>query len=97
MANEPTDGPPQTDGTSTERYAQFLDDAVRWLHEEKAEISDLSRQETNRLARQELERRNHGEPIDPDARKVWAYLFVAYTLEAGVPRDDGDGRDDAGD
>jgi len=94
MANESNHGPPQTDGTeTTERYHEFLDDAIRFLHYEKAEIDELTRQETNRLARQELERRRDGEPIDPDARKVWAYIFVAYTLER-VPPDDGDERDD---
>ena len=92
MPDESTDS--HYGAEETETYAQFLDDAVRWLHEEKAGIDKISRQEANQLARDELERRNRGEPIEDDPRRVWAYIFVAFTLERGVPRDDGDGRDD---
>lgn len=87
MVDEPTN--------ETERYAEFLDDAPRWLHYEKAEIDQLTKSEVNRLARLELGRRDHGGPLEDDPRRIWAWLFVSYTLDTmEQPDDQGGDADD---
>ena len=88
MADEPNDGP---HGADTERYEEFLAGAPRWLHYERARIDELDRTEVNQLARQELGRRDHGGPVEDDARKIWAWLLVEYTLYSGEYPDDEDG------
>jgi len=70
------------ESSDTERYAEFLDDAPRWLHYEQARIDELDRSEVNQLARLELGRRDHAGPIQDDPLRVSAWLFVSYTLDA---------------
>lgn len=89
MGDEHIDGPHRTE--ATERYAEFLADAPRWLHYEKARIHELSRTEVNRLARQELARRKSGGCIEDDPRAIWSWLFVEFTLYRTRDRDDAGG------
>ena len=80
MTDQANDGPSYSDGTETDRYAEFLGNAPRWLHYERARIDELDRSEVNKLARQELGRRNHDGPVEDDPRRIWAWLFVSYVL-----------------
>lgn len=66
--------------SNTDRYAEFLSGAVEWLHYEKASIDQLTKSEVNQLARLELGRRDYDGPIEDEPRKIWAWLFVEYTL-----------------
>lgn len=64
----------------TERYAEFLANAPRWLHYKKAKIDSLTKAEVNQLARYELGRRDYDGPVEDDPRAIWAWLFIEYTL-----------------
>lgn len=64
----------------TDRYAEFLSEAVDWLHYDYARIDQLSKSEVNQLARQELGRRDYDGPIEDDPTKIWAWLLVEFTL-----------------
>ena len=66
--------------TETDRYAEFLADAVEWLHYEKARIDQLSKSEVNQLARLELGRRDYDGPIEDDPRAIYIWLWVEYVL-----------------
>ena len=68
------------ESSETDRYARWLEGALYWLHYEKAEIHTLSRREVNRLARDELARRKSDEQLQPTPKRVYAWLFVEYTL-----------------
>ena len=78
MPDEATERSEQSRGT--DRYAQWLEGVPTWLHYEKAAIDQLSRNEVNRLAREELARRRCDGALEPTGRRVWAWLFVEYTL-----------------
>ena len=68
-----------------------MDGAVRWLHNDKARIDQLTKSEVNRLARQELARRKSGGCIEDAPRAVWSWLFVEFTLYRTTGRDDAGG------
>lgn len=81
-------------GDGSERFADWLDDAPRWLYE-RAGIDDLSRSEINRLAREELARRRTDGRITDDPQSVYAWLFVEFALFHDRPREEsGGGSDD---
>lgn len=77
-------------GDGSERYADWLDDAPRWLYE-RAGIAEYSRAKINRLAREELARRRTDGRISDDPESVYAWLFVEFALYHDEPRE---GRDD---
>lgn len=80
MEDESTECPEHSDATETDRYARWLEGALYWLHYEKAEIHTLSKREVNQLAREELARRKSDMALEATPRRVYAWLFIEYTL-----------------